>query len=233
MKQINTKKSLVIIPIILLVVTIFASCAQGDNIPLSQSEIDHYSKDSIGLLNGGINVININFDDYKDSDFVELTTEVSFFNTKDTAITLNLVVEQFYEEREHTVKPNYIYYFLPDISWVSITSQITIQPNNKYNLPIHIKLPKQEAFEKAKGGGYICMVAGYWGEGALQSSAAHKLFLTMPTEFTKTDTTKEKPITIFDILLYSIVGTIVLFVSYKYCKRLYLKRRAKKDEIEN
>jgi len=230
MKQILTKKTLMLISLV-LVVTMFIPSTEANNIALSNSEINHLPNDNIGLLHGGIKIIDIDYDEFKNNEFIEIDTKLTFFNTKGTPITLRIIVEQFYEEREHTVKDNYIYYFLPTVDWIQTPDEITIQPNHKYNLPVHIKLPKKEAFEKAHGGGYICLVSGYWGEELVQSSTAHKLFINIPTDI---ENTKEKQIinSFFDVFIYSIIGTIILFIFLKYSKKYYLIWRGKKNEME-
>lgn len=172
--------------LMLLLVVVTLSGATANNTALTQAEIDNLEPDTIGLLNGGIRTVEINRYDFN-SDVAVVTTDLSFFNTQDTAVALNVDVEPFWEEREHTIKENYTFYFLPDLNWVKVPYQITIDPMSKYIMPVTIEMPLEEGFEKSKGGGFICMVsatrAGY------EDSFAHKLFIILSEEKTDNNNT--------------------------------------------
>lgn len=166
--------------LISLLVVISLSSATAGNIALTKNEINVLEPDTIGLLNGGVRVVEIIKNNY-DGDTAIIQTDVSFFNTEDTDVTLDIAVEQFWEEREHTIKKNYTFYFMPNLNWVTTPDSITIQPMSKYIMPVTIEMPIKEGFEKSRGGGFICMISasrvGY------EESHAHKLFLVL----------KEKP----------------------------------------
>lgn len=160
--------------IILVVVTL--SGATANNISLTEKEIEILAGDTMGLLNGGIRVAPIIRSEHPDGVAV-VKTDVAFFNTQNESVTLDVLKQPFWEEREHTVKENYTFYLMPNLNWVETQDQITINPMSKYIMPVTIKMPVEEGFDLAEGGGFICMIGvsrvGY------EEAYAHKLFLIL------------------------------------------------------
>jgi len=162
--------------LIFLLVVVTLSGATAENISLTEKEIEILAEDTIGLLNGGVRIAQIIRSKHPDGTAV-IITDVSFFNTQNESVTFNIQKEHFWEEREHTVKDNYTFYFMPDLNWVDVPAQITVEPFSKYIMPVTITMPIEEGFNKAKGGGFICLIGA--SRVGVETSHAHKLFLLL------------------------------------------------------
>lgn len=164
--------------IILLVVTL--SSAMAGNKLLTQKEIDVLAENTVGLLNGGVRIVEIKKEDFKNQSVATINTDVSFFNTMSIPQDFSIYTEPFEIERTHIIKKDYIFHLLPNLNWITVPDKITVEPMSKYIMPVTVNMPLEEGFEKAKGGGFICYITA--SRVGVESVHSHKLFLVLEEE---------------------------------------------------
>lgn len=210
----NTKArvELTLMLIFLLVLTLPTAIAE--NQPLSEYESKHLASDTVGMLNNGIREVTIVYEEYNDT--VIYNTHIAFFNTKNESVIIDVDIEDYWEERRvHTVKNNYTYGNLPDLSWIIVPETIEIEPNSRYIVSIEICMPKDEAYAEREEGGYLCLVSAKIR--GIETGPSQKLFLTL---LTNPVVNKEKDNPGINLLWYQvlsivIVTVVIIFIIYK------------------
>jgi len=141
---------------------------------------DKIADDTSGMLFNGINVIGV---DPSDEEYTIVSFPIYYFNTYDEDVTYHLKVHKYHTEREHTVKEDYTYYFLPDLNWVSLSeAKCVIPPDHYYEVEVTVRMPTEEAFELAGDGGFIFTIDGETSGGNLNLVPMRKVFLTLNHE---------------------------------------------------
>lgn len=152
--------------------------------PLTETETSHLAGNSVGFMdydmNPGIDFIYVNLSKSKNG-FCTTTYSITVFNTNDETVYRTVNVIPFSgKERTHDIKekPDYMFYYLPDLDWVSVEkSSIKIPSNSKTTFEVTIILPIEEAKEKSKDGGFIYLVCAKSVENQLSLNFAKKAFI--------------------------------------------------------
>ena len=188
---------------------------------MTEEQISHTGPDKTGMLAGGITVkdVQLSFSEYTVIEF-----QIVYFNTNTEDATYKPYPMAFWEEREHTVKENYTYYLLPNLSWVSIEdTEISIPENHKYYVNVTVTIPNEEAREKSKEGGFIFLISSEGTGGQISVVPARKIFLTI----------NHTP-AIFSIMLLTLmlsVIAVVAVVMYYLSKKIKIKSEVEEDHV--
>ena len=210
---------------LLLVLTI--PTATATNIPLTQKEVKKYGADEFGLLSNGHFYKVFEYNRSPNDEYKQFKGTITMYNTYNKVLNIEIDKTFFSEEREHdTIKKDYIYYNLPNLDWITIPDEITIQPNHKYTFEYSINLPVKKAFQMNKDGGYIFLIIPtVESEKDVQVTPAYKVFITLidPLGTIKEEDDIPSLIGIF-LLIFS---GLLLFIIYFY------KRKETTKEIPN
>jgi len=206
------KKISWLIPLLFILVVTLSTSAYSEPTctPMTESEKQNYAKDTIGMAGGGIAIEECVYNESL-PEFLFGETYLSFFNTKNESVLIQLTVTPFNEDRVHTVKPNYVFYRLPNASWIAIPPMIDIAPNSKFTFDVDYKIPVDVAEETP--GGFIFKVTGehiQYKEGggteSLSLVGSQKVFLVLPKDSLPITT----PVLTFFISL-SLIGFVIVY----------------------
>lgn len=212
---------MVMLPIFFILLVLPITTAELQ--PLTEQQIIDLGPGKTGMLAGGISVIEVTL---SNEEFTTIELKVIYFNTNKETIIYKPYPMAFWEEREHTVKENYIYYLLPDLNWVSIENgdlEVSIPENHKYYVNITVTIPNEEAREKRKDGGFIFLIASEGSGSQISAIPARKIFLTIndtPAIFS-----------IITLILMLSVITVVVVVMFYLSKKIKIKTEVEEDHV--
>jgi len=216
-------KSIVTVVLTLFVLMLVLPITTAELQPLTEEQITSLGPGKSGMLAGGITVIEVTLTNEK---YTSVTFPVIYFNTGKEPISQKPYPMAFWEEREHTVKENYIYYLLPSLDWVSIKEEdkeISIPENHKYYVNVTVTIPNEEVREKSKEGGFIFLIASDASGAQISAVPARKIFLTI----------NHTP-AIFSIMLFTLmlsVIAVVAVVMYYLSKKIKIKSEVEEDHV--
>lgn len=222
-KEVSSMKSIVTVVLMLFILMLVLPITTAELQPLAEQQITDLGPGRTGMLAGGISVIDVTL---SSGEYTVIETSVVYFNTGELPAIHKPYPMAFWEEREHTVKENYIYYLLPSLNWVSIKDEdkeISIPENYKYYVNVTVTIPNEEAREKSKEGGFIFLIASEGGGGQISAIPARKIFLTInhiPTIFSVITLT----------LMLSVIAVVAIVMFY-ISKKIKIKTEVEEDHV--
>lgn len=213
------ERKIVVALVLILVLLLPTSTAELQ--AMTDEQVSHTGPNKTGMLAGGITVKDIQL---SSSEYTIVEFQIVYFNTKTEDVTYKPYPMAFWEEREHTVKEDYIYYLLPNLSWVSIEeTEISIPENYKYYVNVTVTIPNEEAKEKCKEGGFIFLISSESEGGQISIVPARKIFLTInyiPTVFSA--------ITL--VLMLSVIAVVAIVMFY-ISRKIQVKTEVEEDHV--
>lgn len=196
--------------ILSLLLVVAMPIISAENVPLTKKEISRFKKNEFGLVSYGHFWQNYEYHRNVNDEYIDFNTQITIYNTYNESITLKLKPIQFSEEREHsTIRENYTYYKLPNLDWVNIPEELTIEPFSKYTTIISTQIPVAEAYEQNKDGGFIFLITMDVEESQLTAVPAYKVFVTLlepePEIAPPMDITHLVPIGLLIALIFSFI----------------------------
>ena len=208
--------ALMLIFFLVLVPTSIASTMTDQ---LTQEEIERFGENEFGMISYGHFYTVFEYAKTNDESKT-FETQITLYNTNNKDLPVDINVYQYSEERVHdTIRENYTYYKLPDLSWVDAPQNVEVPSNNKLTFDVTITMPVEDAYEQRKEGGYIFLIVCSAQDTNIQSAPGFKVFITLLDQ-------QSQPFDLLSSLLFIlqliIVITLLLILSifvYNYYKQ--------------
>jgi len=204
-----------IVPFLFVLLVASMPIIAAESVPLTQKEINKYKRNEFGLISYGHFWEEYVYEKNTTDDYFSFTTQIILYNTYDIPLHLCLKATQFSNEREHeSIRINYTYYYLPNLSWVTAPGDIILPPCSKYITNVTTNIPVEEAFNQRNEGGYIFLIVPQIEENQVNAVPGFKVFVTLIDSTLQRDS---NPIPF--ILFFTLSCILVALVLYKYNKK--------------
>lgn len=214
--------------ILLLVLALSNSCfaiARTDTSLLTENELGVTPMNRTGFIYNSYSVFVYHKGDSKDG-VIRFTDTIHYFNTFNKTVSFTFSINQFHEDRTHTVplpkdvdKESYIFYAIPKtVDWVILPDTLTVESIYKGNAVFNVEINEKEAYELAAdgSGGLISLIAATpsvsqnIGGTMVTSVPAYKVFIVLlPGENTENTGINVSPSW---ILYGGIIGIVAIVV---------------------
>ncbi|MHA1289203.1 MAG: hypothetical protein ACTSPB_17585 [Candidatus Thorarchaeota archaeon] len=156
--MIKIKKMVMSVCFCLMALPCIFSIVSAENIPLNNGELSITTDGETGFLGPAYGVFEYVKDSSSDNS-IRFNGSITFFNRVNSSVEFTFSVEPYITAREHEiVKKNYIFYPIPDVSWITIQDNLVVDHGCKNTIHYSISVPENVAYELRNDGGFVAYI---------------------------------------------------------------------------